>query len=116
MTFKKSKGSSAGDADEDDGDTQEVEEPDPPDCKKDWKAQKGKAMKHLHKHYGMHFGQMKKASAKSKKAFSCLKNKWCHHGSGSLVSTAGATTYTWGCVEGGNSGSGNSNSAGSGNS
>jgi len=85
-------------SDEDDGNTEEAEEPDPTNCKKDWKAHKGKAMKHLHKHYGMHFKEMKKASSKGKKSFSCLKSKWCHHGSGHLVSTSGATTYTWDCV------------------
>jgi hypothetical protein len=85
------------DSDEDD-DTKEVAEPDPADCKKDWKAQNGKAFKNLVKSYGMHFKEMKKFSANSKKAFSCLKNKWCHHGSGSLVSSAGATTYIWGCA------------------
>ena len=55
-------------------------------------------MKNLRKSFGMHFKEMKKFMTKSKQPFSCLKNKWCHSGSGGLVNSAGATTYTWDCL------------------
>jgi len=87
-----------GDSDKDDGNSQEAAKPDPANCKKGWKTQKNKAMKNLRKSFGMHFKEMKKFMTKSKQPFSCLKNKWCHTGSGGLVNSAGATTYTWDCL------------------
>jgi len=52
------------DSEQQDSDVVDLDEDD--DCKKDWVAQTGKAMKHLHTSSGAHLGAMKKAMASSK--------------------------------------------------